>query len=195
MIVSSTSSSSATTSIISGAGGGGGGGGGVWTTSGNYIYYNNNVGINVTSPGVALDVDGAIRATNDITAYYSSDKRLKNNIKNIENPLDKLHKINGYSFDWISTKDSNNKDAHTNEGHDIGVIAQEIEEVLPEICITRNNGYKAIRYEKITPLLIEGIKEQQKQIQSQQEKINYLEEQLKKQQEQINLLLNLCKKN
>ena len=105
----------------------------------------------------------------------------------MENPLEKLSKINGYSFDWIPTKDKEDKDVHTNEGRDIGIIAQEIEEVLPELCITRDNGYKAVKYEKITPLLIECIKEQQ-------EKIEDLEERFNKQQEQINFLLNLCKK-
>ena len=95
----------------------------------------------------------------NVTAYYTSDKRLKTNITKIENPLVKLDKINGYTFDWIPTKD-----VHSNVGRDIGVIAQEIEEVLPEITVTRDNGYKAVKYEKIVPLLIECIKEQQKQI-------------------------------
>ena len=88
----------------------------------------------------------------DIVAYASSDKRLKDNINKLQNPLDKLEKINGYEFDW-------NKNQHLYEGHDIGVIAQEIEEVLPEIVETRKDGYKAVKYEKIVPLLIESIKE------------------------------------
>ena len=53
---------------------------------------------------------------------------------------------------------------HGNKGSDIGVIAQEIEEVLPEVVQTRESGYKAVNYDKIVPLLIEAIKEQQKQI-------------------------------
>jgi hypothetical protein len=48
---------------------------------------------------------------------------------------------------------------HENEGHDVGVIAQEVEKVIPEIVTTRDNGYKAVKYEKIVPLLIEAIKE------------------------------------
>ena len=55
-------------------------------------------------------------------------------------------------------------DAHSFEGKDIGVIAQEVEEVLPEVTITRENGYKAVRYEKMVPFLISCIKAQQKQI-------------------------------
>ena len=51
------------------------------------------------------------------------------------------------------------KEIHSFEGHDVGVLAQEIEEVLPEVVTTRDSGYKAVRYEKIVPLLIQGIKE------------------------------------
>ena len=51
------------------------------------------------------------------------------------------------------------REVHSHEGHDIGVIAQEIEEVLPEIVATRDNGYKAVYYEKLVPLLIEAVKE------------------------------------
>ena len=56
------------------------------------------------------------------------------------------------------------KEVHSFEGNDVGVLAQEIEKVLPEVVATRDNGYKAVKYEKIVPLLIEAIKEQQKQI-------------------------------
>lgn len=102
---------------------------------------------------------GEIRAAGDITAYYSSDERLKENITNIKEPLQKLSYINGVEFDWI-TKEG----IHSNEGHDVGVIAQQIEKVLPELVTDRENGYKAVRYEKIVALLIEAVKEQQLQI-------------------------------
>jgi hypothetical protein len=109
--------------------------------------------------GGGMGITKSLHVGGDVTASASSDKRLKTNITKIENPLVKLDKINGYTFDWIPTKD-----VHSNVGRDVGVIAQEIEEVLPEITVTRDNGYKAVRYEKIVPLLIECIKEQQKQI-------------------------------
>ena len=64
------------------------------------------------------------------------------------------------------------KGIHENEGHDVGVIAQEIEAILPEIVTTRDNGYKAVKYERIVALLIECIKEQQKQITNLENKIN-----------------------
>ena len=120
-----------------------------------------NVRFNSLGVGTAASTStaGTIRATNDITAFFSSDKRLKDNITKIEDPLKKLEKINGYTFDWIPKEN-----IHSNEGKDIGVIAQEIEEVMPEITTTRENGYKAVKYEKIVPLLIECIKEQQIQI-------------------------------
>lgn len=108
------------------------------------------LGVGTAAPSTT----GAIRATNDITAFYSSDKRLKNNITNIEDPLDKLKKINGVSFEWIPKEG-----IHDHIGKDYGVIAQEIEEVLPELVTTRDNGYKAVKYEKIVALLIETNKQ------------------------------------
>ena len=106
-----------------------------------------------------------IRATNDIVAYYSSDRRLKENITPIKNPLVKLSKINGVEFDWKPTTEEEKRFVHANEGHDIGVIAQEIEKVLPETVETRKkSGYKAVKYEKIVPLLIEAIKELKQEV-------------------------------
>jgi len=113
----------------------------------------------LTYNGSILDVTGAIRATGDVTAFYSSDERLKENKQVIENPIEKIKQISGYEFDWIPTEG-----IHTNEGHDIGVIAQEVEKVLPEIVATRDNGYKAVRYEKMVAVLIEAVKDLQKQI-------------------------------
>ena len=90
-------------------------------------------------------------------AYASSDKRLKDNLKPIENSLDKISKLSGYEFDW-------NDKQETYQGRDVGVVAQEVEEVIPEIVTTRDNGYKAVKYEKLVPLLIESIKELKEEI-------------------------------
>ena len=111
-----------------------------------------NVGIGEAGPQFKLHVNGTIGATDDITAFHSSDKRLKNNLIPIKDPLEKLKKINGYTFVWKENEH------HSNKGNDVGVIAQEIEEILPEITTTRENGYKAVRYEKLTPFLISCIK-------------------------------------
>ena len=108
---------------------------------------------------LAFDVAGGgdARFRQDVIAYYSSDKRLKDNITNIHKPIDKINKIGGYKFTWNDKQD-------TYLGKDVGVLAQEIEAVLPELVTTRENGYKAVKYEKIVPLLIEGIKELDKKI-------------------------------
>ena len=118
----------------------------------------NGLKVNAGSLGVNANADstnGVIRASNDIIAFYSSDERLKENVKPIENALDKVSKINGVTFDWIEDM----QEFHPNEGNDVGVIAQEIEKVLPEVVETRDSGYKAVKYEKIVPLLIESIKD------------------------------------
>ena len=124
-------------------------GSGVIDTEG-YVTIDQGLGVGTAGTSTA----GLIRATNDVIAFYSSDKRLKDNLIKIGNPLDKISQLNGYEFDWIAKEG-----IHENEGHDIGVIAQEVEKVLPEVVQTRDNGYKAVKYEKIVPLLIESIKE------------------------------------
>ena len=102
---------------------------------------------------------GRIDASNDVVAFSTSDVRLKNNIKTIDKALDKVNSIQGIEFDWIEKEE-----VHGNSGHDIGVIAQEIEKILPDVVTTRENGYKAVKYEKIVPLLIEAIKDLSKQV-------------------------------
>lgn len=96
---------------------------------------------------------GEVRATGDvITNYSSSDIALKENLQIINNALDKVQKVNGYTFNYIDKPDERVS----------GVVAQEIEKVLPEVVFDheRNNGtYKAVRYDNIIPLLIEAIKE------------------------------------
>ena len=121
------------------------------------------VDANVSGGGYRSEIIWVKPATNslhvkgDIVASESSDKRLKDNIKPITNAAEKINKIGGYEFDW-------NDNQELYEGHDVGVIAQEIEEVLPEVVETREDGYKAVDYKKIVPLLIEGIKDLQRQI-------------------------------
>ena len=121
------------------------------------------LGLNVNPTNTA----GRFEASNDIVAYSSSDKRWKTNIKNIDSPLEKISQINGVEFDWIE-----DEPVHGNKGHDIGVIAQEIENILPDAVQTRESGMKAVKYEKVIPLLIEAIKEQQKQIEELKQLLN-----------------------
>jgi len=105
----------------------------------------------------ASGTTGEIRATNNVTAYYSSDERLKDNIRIIENALAKVLQIRGVEFDWNNLSEP--EDGYFVRKHDIGVIAQEIEKVLPEVVATREDGIKAVKYDRIIPLLIEAIKE------------------------------------
>jgi hypothetical protein len=116
--------------------------------------------IKVSSGSIGVGVnpnttDGRIDASNDIVAFSSSDLRLKENIKPIENALDKVKSLTGVEFDWKPEL----KHAHGYEGHDTGVIAQEVQEVMPTAIRTNDTGYLAVRYEKLIGLLIEANKE------------------------------------
>jgi hypothetical protein len=113
---------------------------------------------------------GRIDASNDVVAFSTSDERLKENIIPITNAIDKINKIGGYTFDWKSDEDL--VALHGFTGHDVGVIAQQVAEVLPEVVTTRDSGYMAVKYEKLIPLLIEAIKEQQTQIEELKTTIN-----------------------
>ena len=113
-----------------------------------------------------IGTSGAIFAGGDVVAFATSDRRLKDNIQPIENPLQKINSIGGYSFVW------NEEEQHIYKGKDYGVIAQEIEEILPELVDTRENGYKAVKYDKIISLLIEGIKELSSEVQELKNKLN-----------------------
>jgi len=122
--------------------------------------YTTNTGTFVSGSGNALTAStgtfhGAITSTGDITAFQSSDMSLKENFNPISQALHKVGLISGYEFDWKDHKDIN----VIGKGHDVGIIAQEIEKVLPEVVMTRDNGKKAVNYSKIIPLLIESIKE------------------------------------
>ena len=118
----------------------------------------------VANVGTSITTIGMISATNDVIAFASSDENYKENIKPISNPIEKINQIDGVEFDWKPLTEEEVTYHHSHVGHDIGVIAQQIEKILPEIVTTRDNGFKAVKYEKIIPLLIEAIKEQQKQI-------------------------------
>lgn len=116
------------------------------------VHTNGNVTINTTSdPGYKLYVNGAIYATSNITA--NSDLTLKKNLKIIDNPIDKLMALNGYAYQWKS-----------NDNHQYGVIAQEVEKILPYAVSTGNDGIKGVSYNQIIPVLIEAIKVQNKRI-------------------------------
>jgi hypothetical protein len=104
-----------------------------------------------------LDKDGKLTVTNDVVAYGSpSDISLKTNIKPLENSLDKIIKLQGVSFTWKENTSENNligiKD-------DIGFIAQQVQEILPDLVRKNDNGLLSLRDKGITALLVEAIKE------------------------------------
>jgi hypothetical protein len=116
----------------------------------------NSLGIGMAASATA----GRIDASGDVVAFSTSDINFKENITPIESPIEKIKMISGNTYDWKADM----KEFHGFEGNDVGVIAQEIEAVLPQLVTTRETGYKAVKYDKLVALLIEGIKEQQTQI-------------------------------
>jgi hypothetical protein len=124
---------------------------------GGAVTFAKSIGVGTTASATT----GEIRATNNITAYYSSDIGLKENLNPIENSIEKIQAISGYNFDWKDevVKERGGEDDYFVRKSDVGVVAQEIEAILPEACATRPDGTKAVRYEQLVPLLIEGIKE------------------------------------
>jgi hypothetical protein len=130
----------------------------------NFISAVPNASTQVSSLGVgtpASGTSGEIRATNNITGYYTSDRSLKENIRNIESALSKVKSINGVMFDWKQDyiDSRGGEDGYFVRKQDTGVIAQEVESILPEVVGTREDGTKAVAYEKFAGLLIEAIKE------------------------------------
>jgi len=109
-----------------------------------------------------LGVEGAIHAGGDVSAFNTSDYRLKHNVKSIDSALDKIDQIQGVEFDW----DASEAGLHYGhlKGHDVGVIAQELKEVLPEAVKERDDGYLSVDYGRVVPLLIQAIKELKAQI-------------------------------
>ena len=93
-----------------------------------------------------------LRSSGDVVAYYSSDERLKDNMTPLQGALENVTNLNGYEFDW-------NSNQAIYKGHDVGVSAQEIQKYYPELVEQRQDGYLAVKYEKLVAVLISAIKE------------------------------------
>jgi hypothetical protein len=165
------------------------------SSGGDYLHLANNEWYNgtawtVTAPGDLIQIAGQQvafyshdAAGNHATqAYinssgvyggaflYMSDARLKSNVQNLDQGLLTLMKLRPVSFTW------NEKDPWGRAGQsDIGLIAQEVEKVVPEAVHTGADGYKAVDYPKIIPILVKAVQEQEATIQDQQAKIDSLE--------------------
>jgi len=133
------------------------------------LFHNGALKMETTSSGIS--VTGNVVATGNVTAY-SSDERLKTNITPIENPIEKVKQLNGVEFDW---KDNVEELGFTPRvKHETGVIAQNVQSVIPDATPNApfNEEYLTVQHEKIIPVLIEAIKEQQKQIDELKQALN-----------------------
>ena len=130
-----------------------------------------NVGIGTSAPVYKLQVNGSVAG---VGAYNNtSDGRLKKNVKAIENPLEKVLQLKGITFDWDFAKANGREFDNLNH---YGFIAQEIEKILPQVVSTANDTdkTKSVAYGDVVPVLVEAIKEQQKQIEALKEQLNII---------------------
>ncbi len=127
-----------------------------------------NIGIGVALPQATLDVAGNIH-TAGITE--TSDERFKTGISTISNAIGKLMQLTGREYFWKTTEFPEH---NFTEGKQIGVIAQEVEKVLPDLVHTDNSGYKSVEYTKLIPVLIEAFKEQQREIEKLEKQVEEL---------------------
>lgn len=116
------------------------------------------VGIGTRTPAYKLSVNGTVHSMANI---FISDKKFKKNISEIESPLETILKLNGKKYDW---RVNEFKEYNFTEKKQIGFIAQEVKEIIPEIVHVDEQGEHSMNYTAIIPLLVEAVKEQQNQI-------------------------------
>ncbi|HOV84070.1 MAG TPA: tail fiber domain-containing protein [Paludibacteraceae bacterium] len=138
------------------------------------VHLSGNVGIGTNSPSYRLHVVGDVYCTG---TYQGSDLRFKKDIHKIDSPLSKVLSLRGVYYYW-DLENPEIQNPHTNR--QIGVIAQEVEKVLPELVNTDLNGYKSVDYSRMVAVLVEAIKEQERTIEEQKSMINNLNERLMK---------------
>jgi hypothetical protein len=129
----------------------------------------NGVGINTNNPSADLHVNGDICYTGSIGAC--SDGRYKSGIAKVPHALERVSKLRGVQYRW---KRDEFPDHKFDDKEHLGFVAQEIEPLFPEVVMTDKNGYKSVDYGRLTPVLVEAIKEQQDQIVEQQKQIDEL---------------------
>ena len=130
------------------------------------ILDNGNVGMGTSTPDYMLEVNGTIKANN---VSEASDIRLKRDVTPLNNSLQKVLKLRGVNYYWKSEEEiktvlGTHEKCQYPETKQVGVIAQEVEEVVPEVVATDAKGFKSVDYSKLVPVLIEAIKEQQNEI-------------------------------
>jgi len=127
----------------------------------------NNVQFGSFGVGTAASgVSGEIRATNNVTAFYTSDRKFKINIQSIPNALEKVAAIGGKTFDWTEDyiNDHGGEDGYFLQKNDFGVIAQDVQSVFPIAVRAKPDGTLAVDYEKLCALAFAAIIELKAQI-------------------------------
>ena len=137
------------------------------TRQGVFVDRSGSLGVGASESTVTLpyrlDVSGSIRATG--TVFQASDERLKENITGIENASEIVNQIEGVYFNWNKGVDD----------RQVGVIAQQVKKVAPEVVSPDNNGYLNVAYSGIVPILVEAFKEQNEVIEKLEKRISALE--------------------
>ena len=128
-----------------------------------------NVGVGTASPGVKFEVNGKVKS-NGINE--TSDLRYKKNIFTIDNALSRVLSLRGVNYEW---RVSEFKEKNFDSSPQIGLIAQEVEKIIPQVVTTDAAGFKSVEYSKLVALLIEAVKEQQAKIESLQSAVSNLQ--------------------
>jgi hypothetical protein len=143
-----------------------------------------NVGIGQSTPTEKLEVNGNVKAT---AFLYTSDRRLKTHIEPIESASDKICRLDGVSFDWAN-----------GSGRTYGFIAQDVEQVFPELVKTDAQGYRSVQYGNLVAPLVEAFKEQRRELASVKGEVDSLKrenQELRKELDEIKKLLGVLKTN
>lgn len=136
-----------------------------------YVGTSNNYAVGITNNALIVDefgnlsVGGCVSASNVVCP---SDARFKRNIETLPNALGEVEKLRGVRYEWNRDQFSDRSFA---EGQQIGLIAQEVRKVVPQAVVEQSDGYLAVDYARLVPLLIEGMKEQQKRIEALEKKL------------------------
>ena len=137
------------------------------------------VAINTSAGNSTYDlyVSGKVASTDNIVAFVS-DRRLKENFLPISDSISKIKQLNGLTFNWNDKGVELSNNMKDKDKREVGLLAQDVEKILPEavqVWDEENNDYKSVLYDRLVPLLVEGMKEQQEQIEKLQERVNKLD--------------------
>ena len=147
------------------------------------VWGTNNAGAGYDWACKDLNASGNLLATGAITAGTASDSRLKSNIATLCNASSVLRQLRGVGFDWNAL--ATDKSSYF-KGHDVGLIAQEVEPLIPSAIGTIWGEYKRLDYSKITPYLVEGWKEHDTEISRLRKRVSELEDEVNKLRKYVN---------